>query len=494
MMKNNGFDWTFKRTNQPGLSRRPWKMRLSVEALEGRLVLSGTFTWTGAAALMPGGNDNWSTNGNWLGGAAPKPNGKNTPDDLVFPAGAAVTNTVDDVTPLFMSSLTLDAAYSIAINPDPQGQYSLSFAPGGTLIGPVTGDLTTSGTGTLDLSNLTQNETVKTYAGQVKAGGPIHVGMSNGLPTKPKITKGANAILSIGGGPGEMSGITFTVPGIEVNGTVQANDPSTSVDGSTGAQLIVSPVGGSTTATLSGDGIVMPGGGVYLGQSGTPPSTDGMVMVGAGGVLSPGGVGTAGPLTIDGDVTFIPQNPSTTSTPANPTLSIGLDAVDPEVDKLVLSAHDRPIQPATSRPSPAPNLNLTKPEEIPSGTYTILEAPNIMGTFATVNGQAATSGNNFMVDGVPFVLKYNTTAGPNGLESVTLTSMAKTELGVSDRLGLLRLPPDRWSLRPEYPIRRRRGRPVDPGPGRLRRLGPDRAGCLPDRLGLLRLSPGRRRE
>ncbi len=78
-------------------SPAPRREALSLEALETRLVTT-TFTWIGA-----GKNSNWSNPANW-GGAAPTGNPAEQ-DNLVFPANAPNTNTVNDLASPVIGSL-----------------------------------------------------------------------------------------------------------------------------------------------------------------------------------------------------------------------------------------------------------------------------------------------------------------------------------------------------------------------------------------------------
>ena len=74
-----------RRAKNRDRTRAVSRRSLLFESLEDRRLLA-TIVWDGE-----GGNSNWTTGANWAGDVAPTTN-----DDLVFPAGATVTSSVND--------------------------------------------------------------------------------------------------------------------------------------------------------------------------------------------------------------------------------------------------------------------------------------------------------------------------------------------------------------------------------------------------------------
>ena len=80
------------------------RIRLRLEELESRLA-PATFIWTGASGV----NANWSTNANWLGGAAPTAAATaSDPADLIFDSrGAGSLTPIDNISNLTVNSIQL---------------------------------------------------------------------------------------------------------------------------------------------------------------------------------------------------------------------------------------------------------------------------------------------------------------------------------------------------------------------------------------------------
>src|SRR4051812_28374329 len=76
----------------PAVGRRTRPVRLALEGLEVRMV-PATVVWDGSAdgSNVPYANANWSSPQNWVGDIAPA-----VGDDLVFPASALRSSTVND--------------------------------------------------------------------------------------------------------------------------------------------------------------------------------------------------------------------------------------------------------------------------------------------------------------------------------------------------------------------------------------------------------------
>jgi autotransporter-associated beta strand protein len=95
----------FRRLRGVRRSKRTRNVIARCEALEVRLV-PATFTWTGGGA-----NSNWSTGGNWQGGAAPT-NGS----ILVFGTGESQLTNVNEIVGLSLAEIQLAGGYSISGN------------------------------------------------------------------------------------------------------------------------------------------------------------------------------------------------------------------------------------------------------------------------------------------------------------------------------------------------------------------------------------------
>lgn len=85
---------------------RKRRRHLFLERLEDRSLLA-TMIWSGA-----GGDNRWSTPGNWVGGAVPQQE-----DNLIFPAGALNTTNVNDLTGMRFRTITVSSSsYNISGN------------------------------------------------------------------------------------------------------------------------------------------------------------------------------------------------------------------------------------------------------------------------------------------------------------------------------------------------------------------------------------------
>ncbi|AWM39736.1 Extracellular serine protease precursor [Gemmata obscuriglobus] len=257
-------------------------------------LVSRTGTWTGL-----GGDGNWSTAGNWAGGVAPVAG-----DDLVFPAGAARTTSVNDfVAGTNFKSITIDGAgfsftgnaiqldsgvttsyasgtSTIALATNLTGNQTFDVAAGGTLAlsGVISGTaaVTKTGAGALQLGG------ANTYNGPtIVAGGALLVDGSIATSGAVTLVVGATlggsgalpAFLLVGGGtvaPGNPSGAlasgnaTFAIGStfaVELNGTTAgAQYDQLNVAGTvnlTGATLATTlgftPAGGDTFVLISND-------------------------------------------------------------------------------------------------------------------------------------------------------------------------------------------------------------------------------------------------
>jgi autotransporter-associated beta strand protein len=95
--------------DRPPAQRAPARRRLRFDSLEDRLA-PAVFTWTGGAGAA---SNIWGLAQNWSNNAAPG-NGA----DLLFPAGVSVLTTVNNLTDLFVNSITISGTgYTLQGNP-----------------------------------------------------------------------------------------------------------------------------------------------------------------------------------------------------------------------------------------------------------------------------------------------------------------------------------------------------------------------------------------
>jgi autotransporter-associated beta strand protein len=190
--------------------------------LESRLA-PAIATWDG------GGADNhWSTPANWVGDVAPAPG-----DDLVFPAGAAQLQNVNDTVGAFASLSTTGAGYNLSgnavtvtggINADTPmgGSSTIALSLGGI------GGLTKNGAGTLVLSG------ANSYAGLTS----INVGA---IDARTGTALGA-------AGPGNETLITNHDGALLLNGTFSISEPITVTGNNTNTDIAaVHVTGGDVT-------------------------------------------------------------------------------------------------------------------------------------------------------------------------------------------------------------------------------------------------------
>jgi autotransporter-associated beta strand protein len=235
--KNTKKNSTFEKR----LSRYHSSRRLSLEHLEPRELLSGTYTWTGG-----GSNNFWSNPNNWLGHVAPSGSdntlyfnrqenheemNNDLPSSVTFSyIGFSVSGyIIDSSSPIYLStsgSIYGNTASDIYINTSlvlPAGDNQIAMTLGSylTISGKITGSgiLDVNGTNTVTLSNANNDYTGGTYI----SAGTLKTTVAGALPSNTIITFGHYG----GSGTLDLFGTSQTVAGISAVGIYAGNQSIT---------------------------------------------------------------------------------------------------------------------------------------------------------------------------------------------------------------------------------------------------------------------------
>ena len=264
--------WTGRPNRKPSLLR-PFPI-LGFEELEARHAPAITFTWTGT-----GGNSNWSTGANWIGGAAPDGMASKV-ETLVFPAGLA-----PGATKVAINDLPVDGVYA-----------SINFADTGyTLSGNeiILGSTGVPGSGNLVVNSLASKNVLALdmVLGAAKASDQTFTVNSGGdltITGKVSGTTGSNFVKT---GPGTLtlagdnSNFTGLITVKNAGGILVA--ANTNALGSTTAPTVV---GAGASLQIAPD----------IGTFNEPLRLNGLGVSNDGALLNQGGNNTwAGTITLD---------------------------------------------------------------------------------------------------------------------------------------------------------------------------------------------------
>jgi autotransporter-associated beta strand protein len=335
------------------------------------LLMGATFTWNGG-----GGNVNWSTGANWVGGTAPA--SANNPNDLVF---AGTTNPGTVGTPLNQNIATPFIFNSITFNSG-----GGSFFIGGNQLSITA--LGTSASGTITQSS-SSNENISNTITNAGGGG------GSNAPATLALTGNGTGVVTLSGVISTGAGARTTSLTKSGSSTfvLSGNNTYTGTTSVTGGTLLVN--GNQSTATGA---VTVNGSGTTLGGTGT---IGGAVTLGnttAGAVLNAGPQGSAGTsasvgtlhtgaLTLTGANTFHADAFGTAANQWDQVVVSGLAALG-TTSSLQLAI-------ATA------GLNF-----IAGTTYVLIDATTISGSFSN-----ATEGTLITVNGYNFTAHYDTAAG-----------------------------------------------------------------------------------
>jgi autotransporter-associated beta strand protein len=229
----NWFRWSTPRRSRPKA-----RVRLAPELLEDRTTPT-LFTWSGL-----GPDSLWSDGANWRGGAPPAPAFSGDLVDLDFPAGAAQSNTTNDLLGTAFDNITFDAGgYSI-------GGQALSIANRIAANNPANSNDTiavpvSSGSPTIGVAN---------------AGASLSLTQALSDPRGGPLTKSGSGTLLLSGDNSGFTGLSDIQAGVLQAGSASAL-AGQGVQVSAGAALWLQA--GLTFAAvplaLQGDGIVVGG-------------------------------------------------------------------------------------------------------------------------------------------------------------------------------------------------------------------------------------------
>ena len=337
----------------------------------------GAFEWTGA-----GGNNNWSTSANWMGGTAPTGGGNET---LIFPNGAARLTNVDDLPAggnAFAGILTSGAGYNFTLN------NSLVLGSGGlsmSVAGTETISAAVSGVGIFLLTS---------DRSQAVSGSTLTV--------NPNITELNGAMLTVSGGGN-----------ITLGGTIAGSGGFTSTDSGTLTLAGANTYTGPTTISA----------GTVIADQNTPLGVNSDATVAAGasvnvqGILAPG-VGLLGQY-----YNVAPQSASFVSLAA---LNSSLAGMTPALTALssTSSLNNSFDFDTTGDAFPAPyNANATNFEAVFTGDFTAQSAGTYTfdtasddGSMLFIDGNVVVNNNNFQ--GV--VTQTGTVSLSAGLHSIVI--------------------------------------------------------------------------